>query len=241
MSTETKNFFNIEEKYDHTLVIRDDKQVKLRKWKVKDRKNFKKLIEEKAENITPFELAAVLVFPCLEDKNILLSEEEIKYVLTELRSISISSDFNFTFMCQNEECSEMNTIKLDLKDVSKPVSSSWSAVTIDDIEIEFGEKCSPKFYYEKMYGAKTPEDRTLTDLALHIVRVGEYDGVIKFEEMMSQFEEMDTDFQDAIMSEYKKQKFTQDNLYECTCQKCNSKQTFIFDEIPDFLPKSWLE
>ena len=92
-----------------------------------------------------------------------------------------------------------------------------------------------------MYEAKTPENRVLTDLALHIVRVNEFENVIKLDEMLNQFNEMDTDFQDKIFEEYKKQKFTQDNIYECTCTKCTEKQSFIFDDIPEFLPKTWFE
>ena len=92
-----------------------------------------------------------------------------------------------------------------------------------------------------MYDAKMPDERFLTDLALHIIRVNDMEGTIKFDDMMKQFEEMDTDFLDKIIFEFKKQRFTQDNLHECECQKCGTKQTFIFDEIPDFLPKTWFE
>lgn len=239
--TNTPNFFNIEEKYEKEIKFRDNKIALARKWKVKDRKNLKKLIEENGDNITPIQLASVLIFPCLKDKNILLTEEEIKYALSEIRSHSISDEFKFSYVCSNDECNHLNNQTLKVSEVNKPKWKEWSTVLINDLEIEFGEIVTPKFYYEKMYEIKDPYDRFLADMAFHIVRVNEAEGIIKFEQFLESFEEMDTEVLDKIIEEFKKQRFTQDNEHECTCEKCKNKDTFIFDEIPDFFPKSWFE
>ena len=69
-------------------------------------------IIERENNIKTFISQNKLYIETIFGRNFELSEEEIKYILTELRSISISSEFDFTFVCQNEECSDLNTLKL---------------------------------------------------------------------------------------------------------------------------------
>jgi len=236
-----QNPFKIEEVYSKEITIRPGKVVQARKWKVKDRKNLKKLIEERGEDISPIQLASVLIFPVLKDKDILLTEEEIKFLLSEIRAISISDKFKFNYICSNEDCNKFNEQEIEIKDVNKPKFNDWGIVKIDDIEIEFGEIVNSKFYYEKMYEFKDQSERNLADMAMHIVRVNDLEASIKFEQFMLYFNEMDTDQLDEIVQEYKKQKFIQDNEHECTCTFCGSKQKFIFDEIPDFFPKHWFE
>lgn len=239
--SESKNYFKTEEKFDREIKFKDDKIAFSRKWKVKDRRKLKELLIEKGESITPIDIAGVLVFPCLKDSNILLTEEELKYALTEIRAHSISEDFTFKFICSNESCREENEQVIRISEINKAKYLPWSPVNIDGVEIEFGELCTPKFYYDKLYDAKTPEERFIIDLALHIVRVDTFEGVIKFEDMIAEFDNMDTEFQDEIIKEYKKQRFSQDNIKECTCSKCGTTQAFMFDEIPDFFPPSWTE
>lgn len=235
------NPFKIEEVYSKEITLRPGKTVQARKWKVKDRKNLKKLIEERGEDISPIQLASVLIFPCLKNKDILLTEEEIKFLLSEIRAISISDKFKFSYICSNEDCNKLNDQEILVQDVNKSKFNNWGVAEIDGIEVEFGEIVNSKFYYEKMYEFKDPSERNLADMAMHIVRVNDFEASIKFEQFMTYFNEMDTDLLDQIVQEYKKQKFMQDNEHECECTFCGTKQKFIFDEIPDFFPKSWFE
>jgi len=232
--------FNIEEKFDKEVILREGKKIHIRKWKVKDRKAFKNLIQETQGEISPQLLASVLVFPCILEKNVLLTEDEIKYIITLLREISISDEFTFKFYCDNEDCEEENEVQIKVKDVNKFNQSNWSTVSISDSDtITFGERVQAQFYFNTIFDSKTQEEKNIADLAMHIVKFND-DDTKSFSETLEIIENLDINIQDKILEEYNKQKFTQDAIYEVQCKKCLRKQTFLFDEIPDFLPKSWI-
>jgi hypothetical protein len=232
--------FNTEEKFDKEVVLLEGKTFHIRKWKVKDRKAFKAMIQETKGEISPQLLASILVFPCILEKNILLTEEEIKYVITLIREISISDEFTFKFYCDNEECEEENEVKIKLKEINKFSQTKWSTVNISETEtITFGERVNAQFYYNVIFDCKTPEEKIIADLATHIIKFND-DDTKSYNETLEIIENLDIDIQDKILDEYNKQKFTQNAIYEVQCKKCERKQTFLFDEIPDFLPKSWI-
>ena len=79
-----------------------NKIVKIRKWKVKDRENFKKdLLKNKdsAEKVAKVTLDN-LVYNCL-DKEYALNPDEIQYVFNNIRINSISDEVEFKYICKN--------------------------------------------------------------------------------------------------------------------------------------------
>lgn len=230
----TPSVFDIQENYQE-LKIRDNKTIHIRKWKVKDRKAFKNLLSK--EEMTPFDIANVLVFPCIKEKNTLLTAEEIKFVLSKIREISISDSFTFEFICDNEACQKVNTVVLKIEDINKPKYEKWSEVSIGETTVTFNEKVNAEFYYNKIFSDVTDEEKKYIDLALHIEKLGDMD-TLSFTDIMELFDELDTDVIDAIFEEYNKQKFVQDNTTEVKCT-CSKVQKFMFDEVPGFLPASW--
>jgi hypothetical protein len=231
--------FSQEEIYDREIKLSEDKVLHLRKWKVKDRNAFKQIIKEKGESLTPIDISSALVFPCIKEKNILLTEEEIKNVLYSLREISIKADFDFTFLCDEENCEKLNTTTIKVQDINKIVKSNWSEVEIFDDVITFGERVQPEFYYNTIYNTDSENQKEQSDLAMHIVKIGNDDSM-SFSETITFLNNLDTDVLDKIQEEYNKQKFKQDTLYTVKCE-CGKEQNFIFDEIPNFFPTSWFE
>jgi len=232
------NPFITEESYSKEVKLRKDKVVHLRKWKAKDRKRFRNVIEEKGENLSVTDISMALVFPCILEKNILLTEEEIKYISTVLREISISETFDFEFYCTDENCENDNKVTLRIEDVNKPKYSEWGEVEINGGFITFGERVKPDFYYKAIYDAKTQFDKELVDLTLHIIKV-EQDDTKTFPEMLELLDNLDTDVMDKIVEEFNKQRFVQDSEHSLKCSKCGKEHNFIFDEIEGFFPETW--
>lgn len=236
--TKPNNPFITEELFAKEVTIREGKVVHLRKWKAKDRNRFKAVVEEKGDNLSAIDISRTLVFPCIQEKDILLTEEEIKFISSVIREISISPEFNYTYVCTDDTCNKTNKVTIQIKDVNKPVSSPWAEVDINGGKITFGERVKPQFYYETLFKYKSEAERSTVDLAMHIVKVQDDDSM-SFKEIITFLEDLDTDIIDKIQEEYNKQKFTQDNITELTCEACGKKQKFIFDEIDDFFPKTW--
>lgn len=231
------NPFLTEEKFEKEIILRDGKIIHVRKWKVKDRKKFKETIINKGENLTAKDISDVLIFPCIQEKNILLTEEEQKYISSIIREISIGETFKFSFLCDADECDNVTELELKISDVNKPKFSNWSTVEISGIPVEFGEKIKPDFYFTKLNGASTEEKQDI-DLAAHILKVGDEDA-LTFDEIMAMLEELDSDVYDKFVEEYNKQRFVQDNVHSVKCSKCSKEQMFAFDEIAGFFPASW--
>lgn len=232
--------FSIEENYATELELRPGKIIHLRKWKVKDRKAFKEIVLEKGDELKAMDIALKLVFPCILEKDILLTDEEIKQITSILRAISIGEEFDFTFYCSNEACQKQSTVKLNITDVSKLKFGEWSEVKIGEDTIEFGEKINPSFYYNTMSALESEEDRALADLAMHILKFNGVD-VKTYKDTLEVIENLDTDVSDKIQEEFDKQKSLQDVIHEVQCKHCKNKESFLFDEIPGFFPPSWFK
>jgi len=237
---QVKNPFITEEIFDKEVKIRTGKVIHIRKWKAKDRNRFKAIVEEKGENLSVLDISRTLVFPCILEKNILLTEEEIKYVSNIIREISISPEFEFAFMCNDDACGKLNEVKIKIQDVNKAKFNDWKEVEINGGFITFGEIVQPQFYYETLFNYKTEGERATADLAMHIVKVQD-DDLKSFSEMMEFLESLDTDILDKIDEEYNKQRFVQDNSHSLRCKFCKKEQKFIFDEIEGFFPSTWFK
>jgi len=202
------------------------KIVKARKWKAKDRKNFKKAVL--ATGDVDKSIVNELVLNCLEDQSIALSNEEIQYILIEIRKLSISDSIDFEYTCRN--CEKDNKEKVLIDSINKKEFKPWSEVN----GIEFGDIRNAKFYNENK-----DEDDDIKEIAFHIVSIN---GDISktFNEIIEYLDNMDINEFDEILNAFNEMKLTIDNTKEFICS-CGHKQIFEFDEIPGFFPDSWLK
>jgi len=202
------------------------KTVMARKWKAKDRKNFKKSV--KVSDDIDVSIINELVINCLENPNEALSNEELQYILIEIRKHSISDTIDFEYICSNCEKDNKEIVKID--DINKPKWENWGIVN----GIEFGNIANAKFYNDN----KDEED-DIKEIAFHTMSInGEIDKT--FDEVVEYFDDMDINEFDVILNEFNKMKFSIDNTKEFKCE-CGHTQIFEFDEIPGFFPDSWLK
>ncbi len=203
------------------------KTVSVRKWKAKDRKNFKKTIKE-TENIDK-SIINSLVLNCLKDKSVALTNSEIQYLLIELRKISISNKLVFNYKC--DKCDKDNSKDLTIDYVNNFNYKPWKPFK----EVEFGNIKNVNFFNENK-----EDDDDINEIAFHTMSIN---GDISktFNEVIEFYEEMDVQKFDEIYEHFLNYTFTLNNEAIITCNFCKNKQTFEFDEIPNFFPNSWLK
>lgn len=208
-----------------------NKTVQVRKWKGKDRNDFKEVIS-KGDNISKG-VIRTLVTNCLKVP-VALSPNEIEYLFIKIRELSISDTFKITYIC--EKCKEKQTQELKINDVITYTKEGFKTVNVGDIKIEFSEPSNIEFYNKEVI--KAP----LNELALHIKSINDsFD--FTYIELKEYLEDLDVSTLDKIVEEFIKQKFNIHKVYELQClnQKCNFKEKYFFDEIPDFFPPNWLQ
>lgn len=207
------------------------KIVKFRKWKVKDRKALRQVVQE-----NPNDIIKVMVLDCLEDSSVALSPDELQYIFIKIREESISDNFNFSFNCG---CGNKNKENIKISDVTNFTFSPFKEISIKDLKVNFCTVKNAKFYNDKILDKSNAENIDIVDLILHIDSIN--DNIDKtFDEMMDFFMELDSDVFDELMQEYNKMNFKIDNSKKLSCKQCQKEYTFIFDEIPDFFPKDWI-
>lgn len=210
------------------------KEVTIREWKGKDRKAFKALIKE-SENLSEEDIAQVLVYNCIEE-DVVLNPYELKYILGLLRSKSISDDIKFKWTC---ECSHLNTLDLKISEIQRGVVYDGEApeFKLNGKTVIFKNVKNSKKYKELMTSAN--EERFLVDMALHIHSI-DGDESRTLQEILDYFdEECTTKELDQLWNQYRECMFKLDDINELTCERCNTKQKYRFDEIPGFFPETW--
>lgn len=212
------------------------KKVKFRKWKVRDRKNLKKVLDN------PEEILQIMVMNCLEDPNIALSPEELEYLFIKIREKSISESFEFGFKCTCDADKKLNTDTYNISDIIKFTFKPFEEISVKDMKIKFGPVKNIKFYNSKITDSENADISDMIDMILHIESINESVN-FTFDTLLEKFLDMDSDDFDEIYEKYSEFKFTIQNKFNITCKnpKCNKEHTFIFDEIPDFFPMTWIK
>ncbi len=223
------NFKTGEAKY--TPIKVGEKTVEIRKWKVKDRVKFKSAFTE--DSINDNVILESLVLNCIKDVDTLaLSPDEVQYIMIKIRELSISDNFNFEWEC---ECEHNNELNLKIDDVCTITHGKISDIVIGDNTFGLGDVKNKNFYNKEIV---KQEDILSFMFAMHLDNVnGKQDFTL--DGIMAWLEDLDTSDYDYLMNEFRKMIFTVDYTKEFTCEKCGAKQSFVFDEIPDFFPEDW--
>jgi len=221
-------------KYPYKLQL-GNLSINYRKWKVKDRKNFLKILED-VENISEEEASNVLVYNCI-DRDYVFSADEFRYVLTAIRSKSVSETFTFDYIC--EECSAENSIELELDDVIKFKPANYSNIEVDNITIKLGEIINKELYQKTLKEATNSDEAFFIDFIYHIMSINNQE--LGFNEVQDFLEELDVDVMDKILDKWVDKKAYLSDIKELECNHCQYKQVYSFDEIPDFFPSVWFK
>lgn len=218
--------------YDYTVKLRD-REVKFRKWKVKDKQKFKRALKEKT-NPKLFEEA--LVFDCLEDPNITLTPEEYKWLMIQIRKESVGPTLHYDFGCLN--CTKEYQFDVDFDTVFEPTYKKYESLKANGVEFKMGEIQNQAFYKEEVSKFNDEEERTLFDFLMHVKQLNGSD-TFTFDELFEYVNNMDVDTADQIFTQWEEMKFSLNENKTVKCPHCNNVQKVKFDVMPGFLPQNW--
>lgn len=217
------------EVFDQEVKLRG-KSIKFRKWKVKDKKKY-------LENIKNIPLAReALIYDCLEDKRIALDDEELKYMLIQIRMASLKDPIEYEFTC--EKCKGAYDYSADLSQIVSMEGSNIATLVSGNTELEMSNITNKDFYQELFLSAKTYEAKELVDFMMHIKSVNGNDG-FTFEQLNDMVSNMDAkDFED-IFEKWMDARQRVNNVGAVTCPHCGHEEWYEFDALPGFFPQSW--
>jgi hypothetical protein len=218
--------------YKYTVKVRD-KEIKFRKWKIRDKKNF---IEAFKAN-DGLKVQA-LVYDCIEDPNIALSDEEFKWVILNIRAKSIGETLSFDIYCDN--CKKYFEKDEKIVDIHRPNFKPFGILKSGNIEIEMGNIPNKEYYEDAIQQCNTPEERTFVDFLYHIKKLNGSDA-FTFDTLYEFVNELDIDVGEDIFKQWDAMKFSFDTVKEVRCPYCNTKQDIWYDELYGFFPENWFE
>ena len=206
-----------------------NKNLTIRKWKGKDKKNFINALKKK--DIDENEVMQALVYSCIEE-SAALSVDEFRYVLSRIRAESLGEEIKIEFYCT--KCGELYTKTFLLKDIISFSYNELKEIKVDGVHIVLGEIRNKEFYIKKV-----SEDQ-LYDLLL---RIKSYNGNDTFtlSELEEMFDDMDIDTLDKVLQIYNDAKFKVLDVNTVQCPSCSHQTKYKFDELPGFFPQSWFD
>jgi len=206
-----------------------NKKIHFRKWKVKDKKEILK------NKDNPEKLKTALVYNCLKDKNIVLTKEEYKYLLLQIRFASLKENIVYNFECKN--CKSEFEYIANIDEIAKPKFSKENLITVGEHTFEMQRIQNREFYENSLLNVSEAE----ADLIEFIFSIKSYnsDDVFGFEELNEIINDLDIDIFSEIFSEWNRIKFRIDNVHSVKCPKCSHKTEYEFDYLPGFFPESW--
>jgi len=215
--------------YNLTTKIRD-KNIKYRKWKVKDKKKFITNLKNQVL------IKEALVFDCIEDKKIGLSDDEYKYILVKIRESSISDSVKFTFIC--DECLGDFEYIADLNKIMSTDFEPYGDIVFKDHIFTMGEILNRDFYESAISIVPQNEEKYLVDFILHIKAYNDNDA-FNFEEINNIVNDLDVDAFEEIFKKWESMRFKMCNVHDVECEHCQNIMKFEFDDLPGFFPDSW--
>ena len=228
----------INETYNNECVIGSNKKVKFRPWKSKDEKAFLTYVET-VEEVTDDDFLEKLILPCIEDKNIHLSDADVQMLLIEIRKVSIGEKFEMKFVCDEEKCGSVNEVDVDFDDiVTYKLDRVKEFISKDEtLKVKFGEIKNETFFKEKTKG-QTELEKTFIELVLRIDTI-EYDGktydTFKYENAYEFIDNLNVNIFNELLEYYKTNSSNIQMEGDFDCMFCGHKNSFIFDEVPNFL------
>lgn len=219
--------------YKYSTKIRD-KEVKFRKWKVKDKNKF---IEQMKGDDNRTEIQNALVYDCLEDKKIILSDEEYKHLVISIRSVSLGEEIKFNFTC--DKCNEDYVFETKILDVVQPEFENFGKIESNGISFEMGDILNRIEYDKAMLAASDENERFFLDFLFHIKKMNGSDA-ITMDSIIEKINELDVDIYEDLFKQWKKMSFTNNDVHEVMCPHCGEKQKYKFDNLPGFFPENWI-
>jgi len=209
------------------VTLGKNKTIQIEPWKTKAKRDFMKRIKEKGEKFTEDDLLETLVYPYIEPKDIYLNEDEVQYVITNIRNISINDKLSFNIECSS--CYETISVDTDILDLCEYQENSYPIETDGIVWKDLSSKKS----LEKI--CKEYPDDLPSDLEM-LLHIKEYKGkeITSFAEIMEIVDEFTLQDNEDLYNHYDKVKSKFTISKDIVCMKCNSSDTYEFESIPGF-------
>ena len=220
-----------------------DKTIKFKPWNTKNEKDYLIAVESEP-NITDAMLFDLLIRPCLEDDSIVLSNNEQKMLIIEIRKKSIGPSFPMRYSCTS--CKQVNDLEVEFDDIVdfKPDTFGPVEVQTDAGPMVFNfapprtEKLRNKLN-EVKGGPDNKVEYRFTEFIIHIQDItinGKIEDTFTYEELVEFVEELPSSIFDEVFKEFQKMKSSLDfkNL-NTRCVMCNFENEVQISNLPSFL------
>lgn len=209
-------------------------ELEIRAWKTKEEKNYLILREQGVLNDDT--LFDALVSPCIKDvEKYNFTENQKQYIMVKIREISLGSDIDIGFTC--EECKNFQEITIDLNDIVTYKPEKFYDVKIDDYTFVMKKNNSPKVK-ERLDSFETDVEKDFALLCLSIDKVlkgkEEYD-TFSFDEIYSFVENLDSKVFNKLFDEFYNMIDHISFYYKVKCQICGHENEDDLETIPNFL------
>jgi hypothetical protein len=214
------------------------KEIKFKPWTTKNEKDYLIAVESD-EDITDQKIYDMLIRPCLQDPDVVLTTDEQKKLMIEVRKKSIGSTFSMTFTCK--KCKKVNEVQVDFDSITKFKSSEWGTSEInlgnDIIKINFNNPLS-KNIFRRLDEVHSVVEKNFVEFLIHIRSIEINDNLedtFTFEELKTFIEELPSASFDKIFKDYKNMKSSLEFEYNPYCMMCGEENNINFEYIPNFL------
>lgn len=206
-----------------------DQEITFRKWKGKDKKNFMKEMSQPEPD--EIKIMQALVYNCIEEKDIVLSTDEFKYVISMIRAASLGNEIDYNFFCT--ECENTVDRKYYITDIIKGKYGHGNTIQSKGVDITLGEIRNKEFYMKKI------QEGSIFDFLLRIKEINGNDS-FDLEFLMDFFDDLDLDVLDDVLQQYDDIRFKVDDVNDFVCD-CGHTESYHFDELPEFFPSEWFD
>ena len=218
--------------YKYSVKLRD-KEITFRKWKVKDKKAFVQSVEL-GDPIKSNDI----VYACLEDPTIPLTDLELKWVLLNIRAKSLGETLKFEIECG--DCFKDYDYNANILEIQRPNFKPFDILKSGDITIKMGNISNKQYYEDAISQCNTEEEKFFIDFLYHVQELNGSDA-FTFESLYDYINELDINIGEDIFKQWKEMSFSFDNIKEIECPHCGYVENIEFDELYGFFPNDWFE
>ena len=211
-----------------------NKEIKFKPWTTKNEKEYLIAVESE-EKVTDDMLFDILAKPCLEDPSIILSSNEQKMLMIEMRKKSLGNSFPMTFTCR--KCNNVNDIDVEFDNIVSFEPESWTEVEVEDLKFVFGDIPSENLK-NKLKETENKVEKSFIDFLIHIKEIhidGKVEDVFTFEELKDFIDDIPSYIFDEAFKEFNKMKGHLEFKLATTCMACGASNNIDFEYLPNFL------
>lgn len=210
-----------------TLILGKDKEVTITPWKAKTKKEFIKLFNGEQE-LKEEDLISVLIMPSIDRKEAFYTTDEIQYILTQLKSLSVGDSVDFSMDC--EKCKTNFDIHLSIGDIVNYRPSNYGVS-----ENVIWRDIPTKQIFDD--AVKNFPDEAVGEIEM-LLHISAYKGVTttSLEQILEVYNDMTISESQSLIDEYLEVRplIELSSKLTCTNPDCGQSDDYDFDIIPGF-------